>query len=46
MPEPLDLEVAGDHFDAAMKYVRARPNDGKKLAAYLRVIESLRESIY
>ncbi len=46
LEQALIAEVAVDHFDAAMQYLRAKPNDEKKLAAYLRVIESLRQNIY
>ncbi len=46
LEQALTAEVAVDHFDAALKYLRAKPNDEKKLAAYLRVIESLRQNIY
>ncbi len=36
-------EVASDHFDAAMKYLHAMPDDEAKLAALQRIVESLRQ---
>lgn len=37
-------QVAIDHYQAAMKYLNAMPDDEAKLAAQLRVVEALRQT--
>jgi len=46
LEQTLISEVACDHFEAAMKYVRAMPDDAAKLAAFARIIEALRQNIF
>ncbi|HYK88546.1 MAG TPA: hypothetical protein VE398_07235 [Acidobacteriota bacterium] len=46
LEQALISEVAIDHFEAAMTYLRAKPADEMKLAAYMRVIETLRQNSY
>ena len=44
LEQTMIAEYASDDFAAAMKYLRAMPDDEMKLATYLRVVESLRQN--